>query len=215
MVEQYGDLEQSIYINEMFQLAQDVGFEELYLKPYIYPELSTINVKQWKHIKAGKTESTSLDPLFMSGIIEQTHPIFVFVKAGIQPKTSKNPGILKALITITEFNLQTEPVVKAAFKAKVANLGNCIWLSEAREFGGYVTLGVKILNSEGRMFSEALNRTWIPRDLSPGDDIALSGAINLGNLTTGKYILRFDMVDEFICWFEEQSTGYADVEINV
>lgn len=215
MVEQCGDFEKNIFIDELFQLAGDVGFQEMYLKPFVYPELLTINKKQWKQIKAGNAKSTSLDPLYLSRVIEKTHPIFVFVKAGEQPKTSKNPGILKTLLTMKEFKFQSEPVMRADFKAKAVNLGDCIWLSEAREFGGYVTLGVKILNAEGRRQGEALNRIRLPRDISPGEKIELSGTMQLGNLFPGKYILRFDLVDEFICWFEERSTGYADVEIEV
>lgn len=215
MMEQCGDLEKNIFVDEIFKLAGEVGFEEIYLKPLVYPELSTINKKQWQQIKTGNTQSTDLDPLYVARVIEKTHPIFVFVKAGIQPKTSKNPGILKARLTMKKFKFQSEPILKADFKVWVVNLGDCIWLSEAREFGGYVTLGVKILDAEGRMLGEALNRIWLPRDISPGEEIELSGTMQLGKLSPGKYILRFDLVDEFICWFAERSTGYADVEIEV
>ncbi len=89
-----------------------------------------------------------------------------------------------------------------AFRALVRNSGDTLWLSAPREFGGHVTFGVKLCLPDGRMLADNLGRTPLDHDVSPGDRIEVSVSFELpDSLTPGRYLLRFDMVDELITWF--------------
>ncbi len=215
MIEQFGYIEKDIVIDQIFDLAIKAGFAKVFIKPFVYPELLTVGRDEWARIKRGDTAGTELDVKRICHIIEETHPIFILEKAGAKRTTSANPNILKARIDIKGFKFIPGRSSFIDIHSVVKNEGDTIWLSEHREFGGHITLGVKVLDSTGRFLGEGKNRLSLPHDINPGEEVTLSGKIELGSLSQGEYTLRIDLVDEFICWFEEHHQGYSDIKVTV
>jgi SAM-dependent methyltransferase len=86
-------------------------------------------------------------------------------------------------------------------RVRITNVGSVTWKARGRRFGGQVTLGVKLRNTDGEILREDLGRTPLPRDVEPGEEIELEVEV-AGVLPTGHYQLRYDMVVEGVIWFE-------------
>lgn len=211
---QFGEVERDVDLSEILRLARECGFERAYLKPCVYPDLCTLEEADWQKIFAGDAAGTPLDPKRILEFVWETHPIFVLKKAGERKPTSANPGVLSARIEVLAFETSSNPC-EARYSVRVTNTGDTVWLSGIRSFGGFVTLGAKILDRAGRLVTDALPRAFLPRDVDPQGRVELSCRIPLTGLSPGKYTLRLDMVDELVSWFEEYGPGYVDFEIQV
>ena len=102
-------------------------------------------------------------------------------------------------------------------QATIQNTGDTLWLAEPRrEFGGYVTLGAKLCEADGRMLTDALGRVLLPHDVAPGEIVHLETVIVLpSSLPPGSYTLRLDMVDELIAWFEQLGSPVCEHRFTV
>lgn len=211
---QLGEIEKDVVLPEILQLSRECGFERAYLKPYVYPDLCTLDEAGWRRIFAGDAAGTPLDPKRTLEIVWEVHPIFVLKKAGERKPTSAKPSVLRARVEVLAFETTANPP-EVRYTTRVTNTGDTLWLSDIRSLGGFVTLGAKILDSAGRLVTDALPRAFLPRDVEPQGQVELSGRISLAGLSPGKYTLRLDMVDELVSWFEEHGPGYVDLEIQV
>ena len=77
-----------------------------------------------------------------------------------------------------------------------------------------MTCGLKVCTEDGRVLREDLGRTPLPRDVAPGEEIAIEMSVP-GLLPTGRYVLRYDMVVEGVTWFECQSARRQDRSLQV
>lgn len=214
LAREFGEVEKDVVLSDVLQLARECGFERAYLKPYVYPDLCTLEEADWNRISAGDAAGTPLDPRRILETVWEIHPIFVLKKAGERKPTSANPSILSARIEVLSFESSSSPR-EVRCRVRVTNTGDTVWLSDIRSFGGFVTLGAKILDPTGRLVTDALPRAFLPRDVEPQGQVELSCRIPLAGLSPGKYILRLDMVDELVSWFEERGSGYVEFEIQV
>lgn len=90
-------------------------------------------------------------------------------------------------------------------RLRITNGGGITWKARGRRFGGQVTCGVKVCGERGTVLREDLGRTPLPRDVAPGEEIALDVTV-AGVLAQGRYLLRYDMVVEGVTWFEFQGS---------
>lgn len=58
------------------------------------------------------------------------------------------------------------------------------------------------------------DRTPLPYDLSPGESVALNATIRTPT-TPGKYKLILAMVQEAVAWFNDKTTNYPEIDIEV
>jgi SAM-dependent methyltransferase len=86
-------------------------------------------------------------------------------------------------------------------RLRIRNTGTVTWKARGRRFGGQVTCGVRICNSDGDVLREDLGRTPLPYDVGPGASVELDVVVD-GALQPGRYLLRYDMVVEGVTWFE-------------
>lgn len=91
-------------------------------------------------------------------------------------------------------------------RLRITNAGTVTWKAKGRRFGGQVTCGVKVCEERGQVLREDLGRTPLPRDVPPGEEIAIEVTI-AGVLGAGRYVLRYDMVVEGVTWFEFQGSS--------
>ena len=56
-VEQYGAVEKDIVLSEIYQLAREVGFPRMILKPYVLPEMVELDYEEFDRFRAGKKVS--------------------------------------------------------------------------------------------------------------------------------------------------------------
>jgi SAM-dependent methyltransferase len=123
------------------------------------------------------------------------HPILAFGK-GQRALDSRAPGRLAADL---EARLDRDGSrVHGAVHAR--NLGDTRWLKGAES--GCVRLGVQLLSAERRLLARDFVRAELAADVPGGGaaDIALD--LTLPEPAT-PYVLKLDMVDEQVCWFED------------
>lgn len=256
VAQQFGEVEKSIYLNELAELAQAAGFSQMLLKPLVYPEMAELPMEQLEMYRQlgerdpnrkqsatelirallnlvrdrlnpvrgrrppppPKTElPTFAYPRAIADCLVQSHSIFVLVVPGERPPTSARPRSLRA----DWVTLEPLPAVACAgqelrARFRVRNSGDTLWLSQPRELGGHVTLGIKLILSTGRLVSDGLQRTFLERDVPVGSDVELAAHFQLpADLPPGHYVVRFDLVTEQIAWFEQRGSPVVECPLEV
>jgi hypothetical protein len=86
----------------------------------------------------------------------------------------------------------------------VRNTGVLAWSRRNQTTNGWpiLTLGNHLLNANGEMLERDRDRVELPRFVRPGDQVTFVLSLKAPSLP-GSYILEWDMVSEFECWFAE------------
>jgi hypothetical protein len=93
---------------------------------------------------------------------------------------------------------------------EATNTGDTLWLAAPRIHGGFVTVGCKFLDADGRLITARPGRTFLPKDVPPGDSVSVSITVPLPpGLSPGRYRIAFDLVAEQIRWFSDDSGGLS------
>ena len=80
------------------------------------------------------------------------------------------------------------------------NLGDTRWLRGTEN--GCVRLGIQLLSAERRLLARDFARAELPADLPGGQTADIRLDLVLPEPAT-PYVLKLDMVDEQVCWFED------------
>ena len=211
-MEQYGALEKDVVLSEVYHLARAVGFQRMTLKPYVLPELLELEYEEFEHFsKGGRVSNPFFTPSAIAAFV-RGQPLFCLQKAGTRPLTSANApaATLRARIVVKE--CPTRVPYQGRFKvvALCENVGESLWLARPREFGGFVTLGLKLLTPDGRVLTDDRGRRHLMHDVPPRGRIEVVSEVSVEGLQPGRYRILFDMVNELVCWF--QSVGSDAVE---
>jgi ubiquinone/menaquinone biosynthesis C-methylase UbiE/glycosyltransferase involved in cell wall biosynthesis len=211
-IEQYGALEKDVVLSEIYQLAKKVGFRRMVLKPCVQPERVELDYEEFDRFReGGRTSGVCLTPIEIADSMKG-QPLFYLEKGGTRPLTSATAPAetLRAKILIKECPRRVDQGGCMKIVAVCENIGESIWLSKPRVFGGYVTLGVKLLTPDGRVLEDSRGRQRLAHDVPAGGRIEVVSEVSLEGLELGSYRVLFDMVNELVCWF--QSIGSEVVE---
>lgn len=97
---------------------------------------------------------------------------------------------------------------------RCTNTGTTIWLGpEALEDVGCVRLGSHLYDTEMRLLSFEMPRHPLPISIPPGK--SYDAVASFGPLPSGVYVLAFDLVSEFVTWFEALGTVPATIRVLV
>jgi SAM-dependent methyltransferase len=206
-MEQYGAVEKDVVLSEIYRLAKEVGFRRMILKPYVLPDMVELDYEEFDRFKeGGKVSGAFLTAPEIADFI-RGHPLFCIEKAGARALTSATApaATLRAKILIQECPSRAHAGSSITVVALCENVGESLWLSKPRAFGGYVTFGVKLLTPEGRVVEDNRGRQQLASDVPPGGRIEVVSEVSLVGLKPGSYRVLFDMVNELVCWF--QSVG--------
>jgi ubiquinone/menaquinone biosynthesis C-methylase UbiE len=211
-MEQYGAVEKDVILPEIYQLAKEVGFRRMILKPYVLPDMLELDYEEFDRFKEGRKVSSAF--LTAPEIAEfiRGHPLFCIEKGGVRVLTSATAlaATLRAKILIQECSRRVHQGGSMKVVALCENVGESTWLSKPRDFGGYVTFGVKLLTPHGRVLEDNRGRQRLQHDVPPGGRVEVVSEVSLEGFEPGSYRVLFDMVNELVCWF--QSSGSEVVE---
>jgi hypothetical protein len=150
------------------------------------------------------------DSLPLRGIDTDYHYLTCMKVSGNAPAKSvpdsRSPGILRA-----EFSFIEEPprqvVVGTTLTAKVEirNAGDTLWLNGQVLRAGVVMPGVRLINEDGDIVKEVHGHPLLPRAVAPGQSLAIDIPCPVPSVP-GQYIVKIDLVDQHICWFEERGS---------
>lgn len=198
----HGVCEREIHLREAVAYGRRAGFDRIRVIPHFVPEIemspedfdeaARIPSERWRVQQNGRP--VAFDEVLLQSTLN--HPILAFQK-GVRPLDSRMPRELRAAV---EPRLLREG---AAVRGTVVvrNTGDTLWRSGG-DAAGSVRLGLQLLTSERALVDMDFDRAPLPADLPPGASVELAVDVRLPDAGAA-YVLKLDMVDEHVCWFED------------
>ncbi len=116
---------------------------------------------------------------------------------------SRHPGLLRARIALIERGVERlAPGEALDIELEIENTGDTLWLAGSETRPGTVMPGVRIIDEAGTLISEFHGEPPLPRAVAPGETVSLK-IEHAAPRRPGRYTLKFDLVDQHVCWFEE------------
>jgi 2-polyprenyl-3-methyl-5-hydroxy-6-metoxy-1,4-benzoquinol methylase len=116
---------------------------------------------------------------------------------------SRRPGLLRARIALIESGSdRLMPGQALDIELAIENTGDTLWLAGSETRTGVVMPGVRIIDEGGTLVSEFHGEPPLPRAVAPGETVRLR-IEHAAPQRPGNYRLKFDLVDQHVCWFED------------
>ena len=215
-VSTFGAVEKDIVLDDIFQIARRVGFENMVLRHSVYPDLYEIDYTDLSAYASQTLSRPLAKPDEVAQFMINSHSIFALQAPGSRIHTSARPGILRAEILSHTLPTKVRRGQRIRASVSVRNTGDTLWLSKPRDVGGFVTLGMSLCTSTKQILSNRLGRTRIDEDVPPGGDKLIHVDFALPtDLSQGEHILRLDMVNEAVSWFEQRGSTAVEHQFTV
>lgn len=177
--------------------AREHGFQEAMLTATLQPPLRLLPIEEVELYRSGQHPRVHLTP---KGVVEELHhrhPYAMLVREGVRPKTSRHPGLLSRELRVDDVPASVVRGAEVTVTVHASNTGDTIWTAKPTRRGGFVTVGCKLVAADGRLVSDTIGRTFLPKDMSPGDSAGVQILLEVpDDLRTGEYSLHFDLVNE-------------------
>ena len=240
-VRDYGVLEQDILVGPFVRQCLRAGFEEVSVKPlsHVVPGFD-LTLDQWDawtklaasarprralaKIALGFTELFGLGkggPLFEETLaiwmvrtlrqVVEHHPVVVARKQ--RRAVSSEVPHWRASLTISA----PEVVPRGGamtLTMSATNTGSGTWRPMTRSGIGHVTLGVQLVDAEGRMIARDYHRATLPRPVAPQGSVTFAFECP-APVQPGAFRLKLDLVAEGVTWFETVGSSPASTSIQV
>jgi hypothetical protein len=116
---------------------------------------------------------------------------------------SRRPGLLRARIEVVERGPESlGPGEALDIKLEIQNTGDTLWLAGRETRTGIVMPGVRIRDDAGVLVSEFHGEPPLPRAVAPGETVSVK-IEHAAPQREGHYTLKFDLVAQHVCWFED------------
>jgi len=128
---------------------------------------------------------------------------------------SRNPGLLRAGIGVIEAppsRVTAGETLK--FELAITNEGNTLWLAGRQAQLGIVMPAVKLFDACGLLISEVHGEPPLPHAIAPGETVRLKFTTSAPQ-QSGQYLLKVDLVDQHVCWFEDVGSQPFTFEFEV
>jgi hypothetical protein len=139
-------------------------------------------------------------------------PIFFLIKGEYVPDSRNHEG-LRHHLTIEKSEYSVNAGEPLSIAVKIENSGNALWLHRNINDIGVVNLGIHLLSSENRLINYDFLRFNTGKDVVPGEKLAKTVSVKFEE--RGRFRLVFDLVSEYVCWFEENGSQPKTVTVNV
>ena len=111
--------------------------------------------------------------------------------------------------TVPATVLPTVPMTVSA-----TNRGSARWNAASRTGTGHVTLGIQVLDADGRLLTRDHHREPLPNDVPPGQTVSLTFNCP-APAEPGRYVLKLDLVAEGVTWFETAGSRATSTPLEV
>ena len=209
-ITEHGENDKPFDVLEFIRVALALGFSDAYLPATVRSPLNLVPFGELELYRSGRHPRPEFSP---AGIIEELHrqrPYAVLVRAGVRPRTSRRPGTLHGELTVVGARDSAAIGETLELRVSARNTGDTPWLSTPSRFGGFVTIGCKLLAANGRLVDDVLGRTYLNADVAPGDSIDTAVRVRIpDSIAPGRYVLAIDLIDELMCWFSDLDPAVA------
>jgi SAM-dependent methyltransferase/glycosyltransferase involved in cell wall biosynthesis len=193
VMSEYGTLESPFDYGHLRQLLDEHGFA-------VIGDYASVNgLFEWETIKD--------DLLPLKNVPMNYHYLACKKVASGAPAStvpdSRRPGLLRARLASTPDGVdRLAPGQALDIELEIENTGDTLWLPGRETRTGIVMPGVRISDDAGTLISEFHGEPPLPGAVAPGETVWLR-IQHTAPLRPGKYTLKFDLVDQQVCWFED------------
>jgi SAM-dependent methyltransferase len=203
-VREHGETDRPFDVMTFLTMARERGFAEAMLSATLQSPLRLLPVQEVELYASGRHPRPHMTPPGVLEELQRRHAYGMLVRDGERARTSRHPGVLRAAITVRELPRELVRNHSAVGHVELANTGDSVWLSKPSNLGGFITVGCKLLQLDGRLVDDSVGRTMLPRDVHPGETIQVDIAMTVpDSIAPGAYVLRVDLVNELITWFAD------------
>lgn len=202
---EHGVCEREVHLREAVEYGRRAGFDRIRVIPHFVPAVemtpedfgraTLTSSAHWTVRRNG--EPVAFDEIVMQSVLN--HPILAFQK-GERPLDSRMPRDLRAAL---EADLRRDGA-RVFGRVRVTNTGDTLWRRGGDEAGA-VRLGLQLLTPERRLLDQDFARSELPGDLAPGGIAEVPVEVRLPD-NAAAYVLKLDMVDEHVCWFQDRGS---------
>jgi glycosyltransferase involved in cell wall biosynthesis/SAM-dependent methyltransferase len=119
---------------------------------------------------------------------------------------SRNPGLLRARITLTEAPIaRLAPGEALELELEIENIGDTLWLAGREPRPGVVMPAMRISDDTDTLVSEIHGQPGLPHAVAPGETVRLKIVYDVPQ-RAGSYTFKLDLVDQHVCWFAERGS---------
>ena len=220
-MEELGVLEQDIIIDQVMQWAVEAGFQGLHIIPSSDP-FKRLPLHEWHRLQ----RPWWMQPRELRRLKEELiswnsrHPAVLFIKGS---SGEDAPGRLAGKIIKVESPREVGSREIFRVDSRLENTGSLPWQSwrsylESSPLnqgeGGHVALGLKLKDMEGAMLDSDLARGQLLQDIQPGETAEVAALVKAPG-EPGEYIIKVDLVQEGVAWFEDLGGAPAQISLSV
>jgi SAM-dependent methyltransferase len=201
---EHGENDKPFDVVTFLQEARRRGFAQAALSATLHAKERILPLDDIEAYEAGRHTRPELTPVGVLHHLRHKQPYALIVREGTKPRTSRHPGLLRGRLTVgpTPASLLAGAVLTVDVAA--VNTGDTVWLARRSDLGGFVTVGCKITTPDGRLLEASAGRTLLPADVPPGGETVVTVRLALPSaLPAGPVLLKFDLVNELVCWFSD------------
>lgn len=204
---EHGVEEREIHLFEAIEYGRSAGFDDIRVAPHFAP-LATMTPDDVTEAMAASQDrwtvrqrqgAVPFAQFVMQSMLER--PILVFCKGQRPSDTRMSGGILRADIA-ARFRRERARVTGTV---TLRNSGDTTWLGSGDALG-HVRLGIQLLDADRRLLNMEFSRTALARNVSPGQSADVEVGLALPTADDA-YVLKIDLVNEGICWFEDAGSN--------
>jgi SAM-dependent methyltransferase len=206
-IREHGEDDRAFDVLGFLKTARANRFQDAMLTATLQPPLRLLPIEEVDLYLSGEHPRAYLTPKGVIDELHRRHPYAMLVRDGVRPKTSRHPGLLRRELRVDDVPASVTQGTAVDVTVHALNTGDTVWSAKPSRLGGFVTVGCKLLAADGRLISDTIGRTFLPKDVNPGDDTWIHISLEFPNdLPAGHYSLQFDLVNELICWFADVSS---------
>jgi SAM-dependent methyltransferase len=206
-----GVLEREIDIEQLHAAGLAAGFRGLEaVVPGLHPHALTLPIRRLRWYLRG------LSWLLPSNLLRLAilgAPVVLLWK-GPHFISSLHPRDQSAEIQPAVGSLSCSPGESVTFAVALRNTNATVWLRAGRHGRGYVRVGAHLLDASGGLLALDHARAALSADVPMHGRVQASLTLQ-APAVPGRYIVRLDMVNEGIAWFEEGGSKAVDVGLEV
>jgi SAM-dependent methyltransferase len=119
---------------------------------------------------------------------------------------SRSPNLLRAKFSLRSTPTMTiSPGAQMTIPLAIQNTGDTLWLTGQTVRAGLVMPAVRIFDDAGTVVDEFHGQPALPSAVAPGETVNIR-IDHAAPRRPGSYILKVDLVDQHVCWFEQQGS---------
>jgi SAM-dependent methyltransferase len=203
-IAELGEDDKAFDVFAFLEGARSLGFSQAFFSATLQPPLRMVPVWDVELFASGQHPTRTLNERGVVEEIHRRHAFAMIVRDGERERTSRFPGVLRREIRVEGVPARLVRGRTYRVTAHVRNVGDTRWIAEQSPMGGFVTVGCKFANASGRVVNDLMGRTFLPADVRPQESATVEMAIPVPpEIAPGNYEMRFDTVNEMVCWFSD------------